>query len=83
MDTVQEFSSGDLYVRYAVNEAPDDKDFSMHVHERCEIFYFVSGERGDRYPKFHFTLVAQLFDSFRSFPKDSLNFRSNKWHYPR
>lgn len=55
MDIVQEFNSGDLYIRYAVNEAPDDKDFTMHVHERCEIFYFVSGNaeylvEGARYP---------------------------------
>lgn len=55
MDKVREFSSGDLYIRYAVSEAPDDRDFSMHVHERCEIFYFVSGNaeylvEGARYP---------------------------------
>ncbi len=55
MDIVQEFSSGDLYIRYAVSKVPDDKDFTMHVHERCEIFYFVSGNaeylvEGARYP---------------------------------
>ena len=44
MDILQEFSSEDLYMRYAVDENPDDKNFSMHIHERCEIFYFISGD---------------------------------------
>ena len=43
MNTLQEFDSEDLYMRHAVDENPDDKNFFMHVHERCEIFYFVSG----------------------------------------
>lgn len=55
MDTLREFHSKDLYTRYAVTENPDDKDFTMHVHERCEIFYFYSGNaeylvEGARYP---------------------------------
>jgi len=55
MDIVQEFSFGELYIRYAVDETPDDKYFTMHVHERCEIFYFISGNaeylvEGARYP---------------------------------
>lgn len=53
-DILQEFNAGDLYTRYAVEENPDDRDFTMHVHEYCEIFYFVSGEaaylvEGSRY----------------------------------
>lgn len=43
MDILREFSSDDLYMRYAVDENPDDRNFFMHIHERCEIFYFVSG----------------------------------------
>ena len=43
MDILQEFNSEDLYMRYAVDENPDDRNFAMHVHEQCEIFYFVSG----------------------------------------
>lgn len=55
MDITQEFSLGDLFIRYAVSEAPDDRDFIMHLHDRCEIFYFVSGNaeylvEGARYP---------------------------------
>lgn len=52
---MREFSSEDLYTRYAVDDEPDDGEFAMHVHERCEIFYFVSGNaeylvEGARYP---------------------------------
>lgn len=55
MNIQQEYSFGDIYIRYAVDESPDDKYFAMHVHERCEIFYFVSGNaeylvEGARYP---------------------------------
>ncbi len=55
MDILEEFSTKDLYVRYAVDEAPDDRSFAMHVHERCEIYCFVSGSaeylvEGARYP---------------------------------
>lgn len=55
MDILQEFCSKDLHTRYAVSEAPNDKDFTMHVHESCEIFYFLSGNaeylvEGARYP---------------------------------
>lgn len=55
MDILREFSSEGLYMRYAVDELPDDGDFIMHVHEQCEIYYFVSGNaeylvEGSRYP---------------------------------
>lgn len=55
MDILEEFSTNELYVQYAVSEAPDDRDFKMHIHERCEIYCFVSGDaeylvEGARYP---------------------------------
>lgn len=55
MDFLQEFYSDDLYMRYAIDETPDDRNFLMHVHEQCEIFYFVSGNaeylvEGTKYP---------------------------------
>ncbi len=54
-DILREFNSENLYTRYAVDENPDDRKFAMHVHESCEIFYFVSGNaeylvEGARYP---------------------------------
>lgn len=43
MDILKEYNAGDLYIRHAVDEHPDGKDFHFHVHDRCEIFYFISG----------------------------------------
>lgn len=43
MDILEEFNSEELYTRYAVDETPDDRNFTMHVHERCEVYCFVSG----------------------------------------
>ena len=55
MDFLREYETGGLYIRHAVDERPDDKHFVMHIHERCEIFYFISGSaeylvEGARYP---------------------------------
>lgn len=54
-DILRESDFEGLYTRYAVDDDPDDREFIMHVHERCEIFYFVSGNaeylvEGARYP---------------------------------
>lgn len=55
MNILEEFNSEELYTRYAVDEKPDDGSFTMHVHEQCEIYCFVSGDaeylvEGARYP---------------------------------
>ncbi|MDE7194809.1 MAG: AraC family transcriptional regulator [Oscillospiraceae bacterium] len=55
MNILEEFNSEEVYTRYAVDEKPADDSFTMHVHERCEIYCFVSGEaeylvEGTRYP---------------------------------
>lgn len=55
MNILQEFDTEELYIRYAIDEKPDDRHFTMHIHERCEIFYFVSGHveylvEGSKYP---------------------------------
>ena len=55
MGNIWKFSSENLYIHYAIDEKPDDRDFVMHVHEQCEIYYFVSGNaeylvEGTRYP---------------------------------
>ncbi|MDE6728148.1 MAG: AraC family transcriptional regulator [Oscillospiraceae bacterium] len=52
---MRESSFEGLYARYAVDDDPNDREFAMHVHESCEIFYFVSGNaeylvEGARYP---------------------------------
>lgn len=40
---LNEYSFDDIYIRYAVDEQPDDKDFTMHIHEQCEIYFFKTG----------------------------------------
>lgn len=55
VDILQEYSADNIYVRHAVDKAPADDDFSMHVHEQYEIYYFISGNaeylvEGSRYP---------------------------------
>ena len=39
-----EYSFGDFYLRHASDDEPDDRNFSMHIHEMCEIYFFISGD---------------------------------------
>lgn len=43
MDMLKEFIMDDIYIRHAVDHAPDGRKYDFHVHDRCEIFYFISG----------------------------------------
>lgn len=52
---LKEYRFGELYIRHAIDENPVDNDFTMHIHEQCEIYFFVSGNveylvEGSRYP---------------------------------
>lgn len=52
---LNEYSFDNIYIRHAIDENPDDRDFTMHIHEQCEIYFFVSGEveylvEGSKYP---------------------------------
>lgn len=52
---LNEYSFGDIYIRHAVDERPDDRHFTMHIHEQCEIYFFLSGDveylvEGSKYP---------------------------------
>ena len=52
---LNEYRFGDIYIRHAVDECPDDSCFSMHIHEQCEIYFFCSGDveylvEGSKYP---------------------------------
>lgn len=40
---LKEYSFGNIYIRHAIDDFPNDKDFTMHVHDRCEIYFFISG----------------------------------------
>lgn len=59
---LNEYSFSDIYIRHAVDERPDDRDFTMHIHEQCEIYFFLSGEveylvEGSCYPLTEDTLM--------------------------
>ncbi len=52
---LKEYSFDNIYIRHAIDQSPDDKDFTMHIHEQCEIYFFVSGRieylvEGSKYP---------------------------------
>ncbi len=59
---LKEYSFGNIYIRHAVDDCPDDKFFTMHIHEQCEIYFFVSGNveylvEGSKYPLNENTLM--------------------------
>lgn len=41
---LNEYSAEDIYIKYAVDDEPDDKDFPMHIHDLCEIYLFIDGD---------------------------------------
>ena len=52
---LNEYSFENIYIRHAVDENPDGRDFTMHIHDRCEIYFFISGNveylvEGSKYP---------------------------------
>lgn len=52
---LNEYSFGDIYIRHAIDDEPDEKSFTMHIHDKCEIYFFLSGDveylvEGSKYP---------------------------------
>lgn len=52
---LKEYSFDNIYIRHAIDDSPDDKDFTMHLHEQCEVYFFLSGSieyvvEGSKYP---------------------------------
>lgn len=43
MEQLTQFETGRIYVRHAINDDAEKVNFDMHIHDRCEIFYFISG----------------------------------------
>ena len=43
MDMLKEFAADDLYITHAVNDHPDNNVFRFHIHDRCELYCFISG----------------------------------------
>lgn len=84
---LNEYSFGDIYIRRAIDQHPNDKDFEMHIHEQCEIYFFISGRvdylvEGSKYPLEEHSLMimrpceshkAKIVES-RCYERYALNF---------
>ncbi len=46
MNFLNEYEADGIYTRYARDPHPESSAFSMHVHDRCEVYFFVSGNAG-------------------------------------
>ena len=62
MDILNEFDNGGLHFRHAADDSADQAGYSFHVHDQCEIFYFISGKaqylvEGSVYPLENGTLL--------------------------
>ena len=44
MNILKEYYIGENYIRYAVSDTPVPHDFNFHVHDKCEIYYFIEGK---------------------------------------
>ena len=43
MDIFKEYPAEELYISYGKHSCPNNDDFYFHIHDKCEIYYFVSG----------------------------------------
>ena len=43
MDVLNEYTLDEIYIRHAVDTSPADNRYGFHVHDKCEIFFFISG----------------------------------------
>lgn len=55
MPTFCDYGDTSLDFHHTIDRHPNDADFTMHVHERFEIFFFIAGEanylvEGSKYP---------------------------------
>ena len=63
MDMLKETDLDGLYIRHAIDSVPDSNGAAFHIHDRCELFYFVSGNaqylvEGSVYPLKRGSLLA-------------------------
>ncbi|MBO5266527.1 MAG: helix-turn-helix transcriptional regulator [Ruminiclostridium sp.] len=50
-----DYTVGSVYFKYDKSRNPDPEAFTMHIHDKCEIFYFAKGSveylvEGSKYP---------------------------------
>jgi len=55
MNRYYKYKDSDLDVRYTLDEKPNTKDFHMHTHDFCELYYLIHGKgffriEGNKYP---------------------------------
>ncbi|MBP5653854.1 MAG: helix-turn-helix transcriptional regulator [Lachnospiraceae bacterium] len=55
MDTFFDHEADGIYSRHVREEKADDRGFTMHIHDRCELYYFMEGSadylvEGNEYP---------------------------------
>lgn len=41
---LNEYDFENVYIRHAIDEKPNPAHYNMHIHDRCEIYFFVSGK---------------------------------------
>jgi len=52
---LKEENLDEIYIRHAIDDCPEEQNYTMHVHERYEVYFFVSGHvdylvEGSHYP---------------------------------
>lgn len=55
MDILREYRQGSIYLKHAVTDSPKDAVFPMHLHDTCEMYFFLTGKveylvEGSSYP---------------------------------
>lgn len=41
---IYSYNDDNFYIHHSLDKTPDPDNFPMHVHEKCELFYFISGK---------------------------------------
>lgn len=87
---IDEYNFEDIYIRHAIDEEPAPSNYKMHLHSRCEIYFFISGHveylvEGSCYPLHENNLMimrpseshtARIIDGSR-YERFAVNFPEN------
>ena len=41
---LNEYNFENIYIRHAIDENPEPTHYNMHIHDRCEIYFFICGK---------------------------------------
>lgn len=44
MGAIYQFENADIYLHHSCDDPPSDKTYYMHVHRRCEVYFYLSGD---------------------------------------